>query len=56
MSKLENIVNKHFEKRSEITPVTASQELKDTIEEVISGLDSGTMRVAEKGCTAFLSA
>ena len=48
MSQLENIVNEHFEKRSGITPVTANQELKDTIEEVISGLDSGTMRVAEK--------
>ena len=48
MSNLEKIVNEHFENRSNITPASASQELKDSIEEVITELDSGTMRVAEK--------
>jgi len=38
MSTLENIVNEHFENRSDITPASASQELKDTIEEVIAGI------------------
>ena len=48
MSNLEDIVNEHFENRLEITPASASQELKETIEEVITRLDNGTMRVAEK--------
>ncbi len=48
MSNLEKIVNEHFENRSDITPASASQELKNTIEEVLAALDSGSMRVAEK--------
>ncbi len=48
MNQLENIVNEHFENRSDITPASAGQELTDAIEEVIAGLDNGTMRVAEK--------
>ncbi len=48
MNQLENIINEHFENRSDITPASTSQELRDAIEEVIAGLDSGTMRVAEK--------
>ena len=48
MSNLENTVNEHFENRSRITPASASQELRETIDEVLAGLDSGTMRVAEK--------
>ena len=48
MSDLENIINQHFENRSDITPASTTQELKGSIEEVITGLDSGTMRVAEK--------
>ncbi|MFT5426549.1 MAG: 2,3,4,5-tetrahydropyridine-2-carboxylate N-succinyltransferase [Gammaproteobacteria bacterium] len=48
MSNLENIVNEHFENRSEITPASASHELRETINEVLAGLDNGTMRVAEK--------
>ncbi len=48
MSDLESIVNEHFENRSNITPSTASAELKKAVEEVIWGLDCGRYRVAEK--------
>jgi len=48
MSKLESIINEYFEHRSELNAGTASQELKDAVNEVIAGLDSGHYRVAEK--------
>ena len=48
MEQLEKIIEENFENISEITPATASKELKEAIEECISGLDTGTYRVAEK--------
>ena len=48
MNNLENIVNEHFENRSNITPASASHELKSAVHEIISRLDDGSMRVAEK--------
>lgn len=48
MKKLKDIVDEHFANRANITPASASQELRDAIEEVIARLDNGTMRVSEK--------
>ena len=48
MSTLQNIIDENFNNRSQINPQSASQELKDCIEEVIAGLDNGSLRVAEK--------
>ncbi len=48
MSNLENIINESFEDRSNISPDTASQELKTAVDEVLASLDSGKFRVAEK--------
>lgn len=48
MEQLEKIIEENFENISNITPDNASAELKDAIEECISGLDAGKYRVAEK--------
>lgn len=48
MSTLQNIINKNFDNRSQLNPQSASQKLKDCLEEVITGLDNGSLRVAEK--------
>ncbi|HBO39386.1 MAG TPA: 2,3,4,5-tetrahydropyridine-2,6-dicarboxylate N-succinyltransferase, partial [Pasteurellaceae bacterium] len=48
MSNLQAIIEAAFEKRAEITPKTVDAQTKVAIEEVITGLDSGKYRVAEK--------
>ena len=48
MTNLENIINEHFENRANISPTNASNTLKDVVGEVITQLDQGTLRVAEK--------
>lgn len=48
MSQLESIINENFEQRSSITPTGASDELRNAVAEVLSGLDCGELRVAEK--------
>ena len=48
MSQLEDIINENFENRTAITPATANKKLKDAVKEVLAGLDSGKLRVAEK--------
>lgn len=48
MEQLEKIIEDNFENISDITPATASQELKDAVEACIDGLDKGVYRVAEK--------
>jgi 2,3,4,5-tetrahydropyridine-2-carboxylate N-succinyltransferase len=48
MPTLETLINAAFEKRSEIFPETVDQSTKSAIEEAISKLDSGELRVAEK--------
>ena len=45
---LESIINEHFEKRKSINPSTAPAELKNAVQEVLAGLDNGSLRVAEK--------
>src|SRR5690242_11524867 len=48
MSKLTQIIDQAFAERAKLTMATASKELKNAVDEVLSGLDSGILRVAEK--------
>ena len=45
---LRTTIEQAFEKRAELTPASASVEIKDAVARVIAGLDAGTLRVAEK--------
>lgn len=47
MNSLQTIIEKAFEKRQELNPGSAPQELENAIEDVLTGLDSGQYRVAE---------
>lgn len=48
MSNLQTIIEDAFERRAEITPTTASAEVRDAVFSVIADLDSGKLRVAER--------
>lgn len=48
MSELKNIIEQAFEQRADITPSTVSAEVKQAVETVITMLDNGSARVAEK--------
>ena len=48
MKKLEQIINKAFADRKTLTRDTAGKKLNAAVQEVLSRLDSGTLRVAEK--------
>ncbi|GHG64663.1 2,3,4,5-tetrahydropyridine-2,6-dicarboxylate N-succinyltransferase [Alishewanella longhuensis] len=48
MSDLKNLIETAFEQRADITPKTASAELKQAVEQVLHMLDNGSARVAEK--------
>jgi 2,3,4,5-tetrahydropyridine-2-carboxylate N-succinyltransferase len=48
MNQLETIINNYFENRSEIKLDNVPDELRNAINEVIAGLNSGELRVAEK--------
>ncbi|WP_189536817.1 2,3,4,5-tetrahydropyridine-2,6-dicarboxylate N-succinyltransferase [Paludibacterium paludis] len=48
MHPIQALIEESFERRAEITPSTVSAELKSAIEQVISELDAGRLRVAEK--------
>ena len=48
MHPIQHLIEDAFEKRAEITPATVSAELKSAIGQVITELDEGHLRVAEK--------
>lgn len=48
MTQLQSIIETAFEQRADITPANASPEVRAAVNEVISLLDSGAARVAEK--------
>ena len=48
MSELKSIIEQAFEQRADITPSTVSAEVKHAVETVITMLDNGSARVAEK--------
>ena len=45
---LQTIIEDAFERRAEITPATASKEVKDAVFSVLADLDAGKLRVAER--------
>ena len=48
MNSLQTLIEQQFEQRQTLTPDTASTELCEAIVDVIAGLDSGHLRVAEQ--------
>ncbi|TPW17960.1 MAG: 2 3 4 5-tetrahydropyridine-2-carboxylate N-succinyltransferase, partial [Halothiobacillaceae bacterium] len=48
MSEIQQIIEKAFEKRAEITPRHVDTHVRDAVAEVIGLLDKGKLRVAEK--------
>ena len=48
MHALQSIIDTAFENRASLSPASAPAEIRNAVEEVIAGLDAGTLRVAEK--------
>ena len=48
MHALQSIIDTAFENRASLSPAAAPDEIRNAVEEVIAGLDAGTLRVAEK--------
>ncbi|MFP5400771.1 MAG: 2,3,4,5-tetrahydropyridine-2,6-dicarboxylate N-succinyltransferase [Gammaproteobacteria bacterium] len=48
MHALQQIIDDAFENRANLSPASAPAEIRNAVEEVIAGLDAGTLRVAEK--------
>src|ERR1035437_1496984 len=48
MDQLQQIIEQGFERRAEITPRNADAQLKEAVDSVITQLDQGKLRVAEK--------
>ena len=48
MHALQQIIDDAFENRASLSPTSAPAEIRNAVEEVIAGLDAGTLRVAEK--------
>ncbi|BCL75260.1 2,3,4,5-tetrahydropyridine-2,6-dicarboxylate N-succinyltransferase [Jeongeupia sp. HS-3] len=48
MNNLQSVIETAFENRADITPASATAELRDAVNEVINQLDKGLLRVAEK--------
>ncbi|MGQ5489422.1 2,3,4,5-tetrahydropyridine-2,6-dicarboxylate N-succinyltransferase [Thauera sp. ZXT1-4] len=48
MHALKPIIDDAFENRASLSPASAPAEIRNAVEEVIAGLDAGTLRVAEK--------
>ncbi|MCK2088073.1 2,3,4,5-tetrahydropyridine-2,6-dicarboxylate N-succinyltransferase [Thauera aromatica] len=48
MHALQNLIDDAFENRAGLSPDSAPVEIRRAVEEVIAGLDAGTLRVAEK--------
>jgi len=48
MSALQKIIDDAFEARATLSPSSAPAEIRNAVNEVLAGLDAGTLRVAEK--------
>ncbi|HJV24820.1 MAG TPA: 2,3,4,5-tetrahydropyridine-2,6-dicarboxylate N-succinyltransferase, partial [Aromatoleum sp.] len=48
MQELQKIIDDAFENRASLSPLSAPAVIRDAVAEVINGLDSGRLRVAEK--------
>jgi 2,3,4,5-tetrahydropyridine-2,6-dicarboxylate N-succinyltransferase (EC 2.3.1.117) len=53
MTAIQPIIERAFETRDQISPDTASAEVRDAVEAALSQLDSGAVRVAEKTATGW---
>jgi 2,3,4,5-tetrahydropyridine-2-carboxylate N-succinyltransferase len=49
MSALSDTIERAWERRADLSPVSVDAELREAIEHAIAGLDSGELRVAERG-------
>jgi 2,3,4,5-tetrahydropyridine-2-carboxylate N-succinyltransferase len=47
LSTLQNVIERGWERRTELAPSRADAELRDAVEQCLAGLDAGTLRVAE---------
>jgi 2,3,4,5-tetrahydropyridine-2,6-dicarboxylate N-succinyltransferase len=47
LSTLQQIIERGWERRTELAPARADAELRDAVEQCLAGLDAGTLRVAE---------
>src|SRR6185503_19460357 len=47
LSTLQNVIERAWERRAELSPSRADAEVRDAVEQCIAGLDAGTFRVAE---------
>jgi 2,3,4,5-tetrahydropyridine-2-carboxylate N-succinyltransferase len=48
MSQLQSVIEAAFENRAQISPANADPAVRTAVNEVLAGLDAGTLRVAEK--------
>ncbi len=48
MNSLQQTIDQAWEQRTELSPKSASAELRDAVAHVVAGLDAGSLRVAEK--------
>jgi 2,3,4,5-tetrahydropyridine-2,6-dicarboxylate N-succinyltransferase len=55
MDKHKKIIDEAWEKRAGINPSNAPRELRDAVEAVIAGLDTGVLRVAEKNSGEWIT-
>ena len=47
MSTLQNVIERAWERRSELSPTRADAELRAAVDECLAGIDAGKLRVAE---------
>ncbi|HPR06847.1 MAG TPA: 2,3,4,5-tetrahydropyridine-2,6-dicarboxylate N-succinyltransferase [Denitromonas sp.] len=48
MQQLQQIIDTAFDNRASLSPTSAPAEIREAVEEVIAGLDTGSLRVAQK--------
>jgi 2,3,4,5-tetrahydropyridine-2-carboxylate N-succinyltransferase len=48
MQQLQQIIDTAFDNRASLSPTSAPTEIREAVEEVIAGLDNGSLRVAQK--------
>ena len=55
MEKARRTIEQAWENRANLNPANAPRPLRDAVDEVIAGLDSGSLRVAEKSAGAWVT-
>lgn len=54
MQQLQNVIESAFERRADITPANVDTVTREAVNQVISLLDSGALRVAKKSTVSGL--